>query len=75
MGEDGDEGGGMIYRLTLDLRVESPTETLALREAARRILRMTEAIPDGERRRLFMPGDSVTVRPVMQSIVLPFGLR
>jgi len=65
----------MIYRLTLDLRVESPSETLALREAARRILRMTESIPDGERRRLFMPGDSVTVRPLPSPIVLPFGVR
>lgn len=61
----------MIYRLTIAVRVEASHETQALREAARRLLRMTETMPDGERRRLFMPGDGVTVRPEPSPIILP----
>lgn len=64
----------MLYRLTLDVRVEAPTETLAVRECARRLLRMCESIPDGERRRLFMEGDALTVRPLPSPLVLPPGI-
>jgi len=65
----------MIYRITLSARVEAPTETLAVREAARRLLRMTETIPDSERRRLFMPGDALTVKPEANPLILPYGAR
>ena len=65
----------MIYRITLNARVEAPTETLAVREAARRLLRMTETIPDSERRRLFMPGDALTVQPEANPLILPYGAR
>lgn len=61
----------MIYRIVLDVRVEAANETLAVRDAARRLQRMCERIPDGERRRLFMDGDSVTVKPVGNPLVLP----
>lgn len=61
----------MIYRIDLHVRVDAKNETLALREAARRLLKMTETIPDGERRRLFMDGDGVTVRPLQSPIILP----
>lgn len=61
----------MIYRLTIAVRVDAADETAALRECAKRLLKMTETIPDGERRRLFMPGDGVTVRPEAGSLILP----
>lgn len=65
----------MIYRITLDVRVEASNETLAIRDAGQRLLRMAQNIPDGERRRLFMPGDAITVKPVANPLILPYGAR
>jgi len=64
----------VIYRLTIDVRVEASSETLAVRECARRLQRMCESIPDGERRRLFMEGDALTVRALPSPLILPPGL-
>lgn len=64
----------MLYRLTIDVRVEAPSETLAVRAAAQRLLRMTEDIPDGERRRLFMDGDLLTVKAQPSPLILPPSL-
>ena len=65
----------MLYRLTLNVRVEAPNETLAVRDCAERLLRMAQRIPDAERRRLFMPGDSITVKPEANPLILPYGVR
>lgn len=65
----------MIYRLTISVRVEERNETAALRDCALRLLRMTQNIPDGERRRLFMEGDSVSVQALANPLVLPYGVK
>jgi hypothetical protein len=65
----------MIYRITLSVRVDAPSETLAVRDCGERLLRMAQKIPDGERRRLFMPGDAITVKPETNPLILPYGVR